>query len=109
MPLFCITKTHERCSYCSFIYSSFLSLFSSDELRDAGFPAIEPEHLCVPEEEFVMSYMLTQIEMELSLKNDYDSITEATKNMVMELQAGIKDFDETEKRVRSVVQMHFAV
>lgn len=37
--------------------------------------------------------------MELSLKNDYDSITEATKNMVMELQCGIKDFDETEKKV----------
>ena len=83
------------------LYSSFISLIPSlaAELRDAGFPAIEPEHLCVPEEEFVMSYMLTQIEMELSLKNDYDSITEATKNMVMELQAGIKDFDETEKKV----------
>lgn len=69
------------------------------ELKESGFPAIEPEHLCVPEEEFVMSYMLTQVEMELSLKNDYDSITEATKNMVIELQGGIKDFDDTEKRV----------
>jgi hypothetical protein len=71
-----------------------------DELRDAGFPPIEPEHLAVPEEEAVMSYMLTQIEMELSLKVDYDSIAEATKSMTMEMQQGIKEFDETEKKVR---------
>jgi hypothetical protein len=70
------------------------------ELEAAGFPPIEPEHLSVPEEEFVMSYMLTQIEMEISLKNDYDSITEATKSMALELQQGIKDFDNTEKTVR---------
>lgn len=70
------------------------------ELADAGFPAIEPEHLAVPEEESVMSYMLTQLEMEISLKCDYDSISEATKSMAMELQQGIKDFDDTEKRVR---------
>jgi hypothetical protein len=70
-----------------------------DELREAGFPAIEPEHLAVPEEESVMSYMLTQLEMELSLKNDYDSVAEATKSMTMEMQQGIREFDETEKRV----------
>ena len=69
------------------------------ELRDAGFPPIEPEHLAVPEEEFVMSYMLTQVEMELSLKTDYDSVAEATKSMTMEIQQGIREFDETEKKV----------
>lgn len=71
------------------------------ELRDAGFPPIEPELLAVPEEEFTMSYMLTQVEMEASLRNDYDSIAEATKAMTMELQQGIRDFDETEKKVLS--------
>ena len=71
-----------------------------DELRDAGYPPIDPVELAVPEEEYCMSYMLTQIEMELSLKTDYDSITEATKTMAMEIQQGIREFDETEKKVK---------
>jgi hypothetical protein len=69
------------------------------ELAEAGFPAIAPELIGVPEEEHVMSYMLTQIEMELSLGNDFDSITDATKNMAMELQQGVREFDDTEKQV----------
>jgi hypothetical protein len=69
------------------------------ELVEAGYPPIAPEDLAVPEEEFVMSYMLTQIEMELSLRTDYDSVSEATKAMTMEMQQGIREFDETEKKV----------
>jgi hypothetical protein len=69
------------------------------ELAEAGYPPIAPEDLAVPEEEFVMSYMLTQIEMELSLRTDYDSVSEATKAMTMEMQQGIREFDETEKKV----------
>lgn len=67
------------------------------ELKEAGYPMIEKEFEAVPEEEYVMSYMLTQIEMEISLSNDYDSITMATKSMAEELQNGIKDFDDIEK------------
>jgi len=67
------------------------------ELIDAGYPPADPEYEAVPEEEFVMSYLLTQIEMELSLAHDYDSILDATKSMVVELQHGIKSFDEAEK------------
>ncbi|KAJ1402640.1 hypothetical protein B484DRAFT_405361, partial [Ochromonadaceae sp. CCMP2298] len=73
------------------------------ELADAGFPPTLPETSAVSEEEGVMSYMLTQVEMELSLRNDYDSITEATKTIAMELQTiamelqeGIKEFDRNE-------------
>ena len=73
-----------------------------DELKDAGFPPIDPEQLAVPEEEYCMSFMLTQIEMELSLKTDYDSITEATKTMAMEIQQGIREFDDTEKKVQNM-------
>ena len=53
----------------------------------------------VPEEEFVMSFLLTQTEMELSLAGDYESITEATKTMALELQQGIIGFDSNEKKV----------
>ena len=71
------------------------------ELREMGFPPIEAEHEAVPEEEAVMSYMLTQIEMEVSLAGDYESIVEATKNMALELQTGLREFDQTEKKVRT--------
>ena len=64
-----------------------------------GFPKIEPEREMAPEEEMVMSYLLTQIEMELSLADDYDSISEATKTMAIELQTEIKAFDQKEKEV----------
>ena len=67
------------------------------ELADAGYPPADPEYEAVPEEEYVMSYLLTQLEMELSLANDYDSILDATKSMVIELQHGIKSFDAAEK------------
>ncbi len=55
------------------------------------------------EEELAMSYMLTQLEMENSLQQDYGSIILATKSMANELQETINDFDETEKSV-SVIQ-----
>ena len=77
-------------------------------LRYAGFPPIDPVHLGVPEEEYVMSYMLTQIEMEQLLKTDWDSITEATKMMAVEFQQEIKKFEDTKKKV-SVKPKHHNV
>eukprot|EP01038_Epipyxis_sp_PR26KG_P008891 gene8891-11991_t len=67
------------------------------ELVEQGFPKIEPEREMAPEEEMVMSYLLTQIEMEMSLGADYESIVEATKTMAIELQSEIKTFDDKEK------------
>lgn len=69
------------------------------ELEDLGYPRISPEEEILAEEEYVMSYMLIQIEMESSLESDYDSIIEASKSMTIDLQNGIKEFDHTEKRV----------
>jgi hypothetical protein len=69
------------------------------ELYSQGYPALPVEKEVVPEEEFVMSFLLTQTEMELSLAGDYDSIMEATKTMALELQQGIIGFDSTEKKV----------
>lgn len=72
------------------------------ELEALGYPAIAMEQEICTEEEFVMSYMLTQIEMELALKGDYDSITEATKSMAVELHADIQQFDENERQTLDV-------
>jgi hypothetical protein len=57
------------------------------------------ENEIVPEEELVMSFMLTQLEMEFSLSHDYDSIENAVKNLTVELKNGILEFDEKEKHV----------
>mmetsp|Transcript_15647 Transcript_15647/g.21453 ORF Transcript_15647/g.21453 Transcript_15647/m.21453 type:complete len:1759 (-) Transcript_15647:115-5391(-) len=68
------------------------------ELYSAGYPAIPVDKEVVPEEEFVMSFLLTQVEMEVSLAGDYDSITEATKTLAVELQQGLLAFDASEKK-----------
>ena len=70
------------------------------ELYSLGFPAIPIEKEFPTEEEFVMSFLLTQVEMEISLAADYDSITDATKTMAIELQQGIISFDSMEKNVQ---------
>ena len=49
------------------------------------------------EEEIVMSFMLTQVEMEASLANDYDSISEATRKIAKDLQEDILTYDAKEK------------
>jgi len=64
-----------------------------------GYPAIPSDKEVVPEEEFVMSFLLTQVEMEVSLAGDYDSIVEATKTLAVELQQGLLAFDASEKKV----------
>jgi hypothetical protein len=51
------------------------------------------------EEELTMSLMLTQLEMENSLQQDYLSIIQATKSMANELQETINEFDEVERTV----------
>ncbi len=69
------------------------------EVVAAGFPPIPLEQEVPPEEEGVMSFLLTHLEMEASLTGDYDSITEASKSLALELQAGIREFDVVEKKV----------
>lgn len=73
------------------------------ELSRAGYPALDPETEAVPEEEYVMSFLLTQLEMEASLSADYDSIIMATKSMTLELQKGTSDFDSAEKKVSDLI------
>lgn len=53
-----------------------------------------------------MSYLLTQIEMESSLQEDYQSIIQATKNMSNELLKSITEFEEKERAVSHIKQRH---
>jgi hypothetical protein len=72
-----------------------------EEVNRTGLLPIEPEEDMLTEEELAMSFLLTQVEMEASLENDYHSILDASKSMAIELQASIKEFDNTEKKVIS--------
>jgi len=63
-----------------------------------GYPAIEKDDDLLTEEELTMSFILTQLEMEQSLRQDYESILEASRSMALELQVGIQEFDSTEKK-----------
>lgn len=76
--------------------------FLERELVNEGLPPIDKDEDLLTEEELVMSFILTQIEMEASLTDDYNSILDASKTMAIELQAAIKEFDITEKKVKSM-------
>jgi hypothetical protein len=74
------------------LYDSTKAL--EEELTKLGFPPLPAEAEIVPEEEACMSFLLTQVEMESSLKADYDSITEATKLLAADLYSSISLFDD---------------
>jgi hypothetical protein len=76
--------------------------FLDGELAQMGYGAIAPAEDMLTEEELVMSFLIKQIEMEASLRQDYESILEASRSMALDLQSGIEEFDTTEKR--SVVE-----
>jgi hypothetical protein len=84
-------------------YKDNSSRFLEEELLQMGIPAIEQDDDMLTEEELAMSFLLTQIEMEKSLFNDYESILDASKTMAIELQNNIKEFDQTEKSVSEFV------
>lgn len=73
--------------------------FIEEELAAAGYVKLSKEEDLLTEEELVMSYLLTQLEMEESLSNDYDSILTATQKMAQELLQSVADFDVSEKQV----------
>jgi hypothetical protein len=75
-------------------------MYVEQELCSQGYLPIDNDEDMLTEEELVMSFLLTQIEMEASLEADYNSILEASKSMAIELQTSIKEFDTTEKKVR---------
>eukprot|EP00981_Chlorochromonas_danica_P005459 scaffold1091_cov164-Ochromonas_danica.AAC.82 len=72
--------------------------FIEEELAAAGYVKLSKEEDLLTEEELVMSYLLTQLEMEESLSNDYDSILTATQKMAQELLQSVADFDVSEKQ-----------
>lgn len=78
--------------------------YLEEELVNRGFPPIDPMEDQLTEEELCMSFMLSHLEMEHSLVDDYDSILEATQNMVQELQGNIQEFDTLEKSVSSLFE-----
>ena len=67
------------------------------ELQALGLEEVPEQHVMRDEEEIVMSFMLTQVEMEASLANDYDSISEATRKIAKDLQEDILTYDAKEK------------
>jgi len=67
------------------------------ELADLGLEDIPRKNLMRNEEEMVMSFILTQLEMESALAIDYDSISEATRKIAHDLQEDILTFDVKEK------------
>jgi hypothetical protein len=68
------------------------------ELDNMGYPPVDPKDIIRPEEEIVMSFILRQVEMEVSLLDDYVSIAEATGTIGHELLDLINMFDEKEKK-----------
>eukprot|EP01042_Synura_sphagnicola_P005236 gene5236-6680_t len=72
--------------------------FLDEELDNQGYTAIPPSDDMLTEEELAMSFLLKQIEMEASLRQDYESVLEATKAMALDLQSGIDEFDTNEKK-----------
>jgi hypothetical protein len=85
--------------YIHSLYNQEAETFLEQELITMGYPPIETKDDMLTEEELVMSFLLTQIEMEVSLRADYESILEATKNMTLEIQTEIDVFDQKEKKV----------
>jgi len=67
------------------------------ELTELGLEDIPRKDLIRNEEEMVLSFMLTQLEMESALAIDYDSISEATRKIAHDLQEDILTFDVKEK------------
>lgn len=67
------------------------------ELKELDLEDIPRKDLMRNEEEIVMSFMLTQLEMESALAIDYDSISEATRKIAHDLQEDILTFDVKEK------------
>jgi hypothetical protein len=73
-----------------------------EELTNQGFPPIPADEDVLTEEELAMSYLLSQVEMETILYDDYSSIVDATKTMATELQQKISEFDALEKDVSTI-------
>ena len=67
------------------------------ELKDLGLLAPDPKARIRDEEEMVMSYLLTQVEMEAALGGDYASVMDATKTLARDVSADIAKFDEQER------------
>lgn len=74
------------------------SRFIEEELQVLGYVPLSKDEDVLTEEELVMSYLLTQLEMEESLGGDYDSVLAATQKMSKELLKTIGDFDGNEKQ-----------
>jgi len=69
-----------------------------EDLINQGYPPISKDEDVLTEEELTMSFMITQVEMEVSLLNDYNSILDASKAMANELQEKMEEFDSLEKK-----------
>jgi hypothetical protein len=78
------------------------------ELRDLGLAPLDKNTLIREEEEIVMSYLLTQVEMEAALKGDYQSIQEATKKMAKDMGDDLAKFDDRERQSCTPTGSQFA-
>lgn len=67
------------------------------ELKDLGLTAPDPKARIRDEEEMIMSYLLTQVEMEAALSGDYASVMDATKTLARDVSGDVAKFDEQER------------
>jgi len=66
------------------------------ELQELGLEDIDRNELMRDEPEAVLSFVLTQVEMESALAIDYDSISDATRKVASDLQEDILTWDTKE-------------
>lgn len=69
------------------------------ELEKLGLTPIKSEDLLFSEEELVMSFMVRQVEMRVTLENDYDNLVTTTETMAGKLMEGIQLYNADEKNL----------
>lgn len=69
------------------------------ELDTMGMVSIDPKDEVVPEEEFVMSFILSQVELESTVASNYDLLIKETKSKAMEMSREISDFEQMEVKM----------
>jgi len=69
------------------------------ELEKLGLTPISPDSILLSEEELVMSFMVRQVEMRVTLENDYDNLVTTTETMTKKLIEGIQLYNSDEKNL----------
>lgn len=69
------------------------------ELEKLGLTPINPDSILLSEEELVMSFMVRQVEMRVTLEDDYNNLVTTTETMSQKLIEGIQLYNSDEKNL----------